>query len=59
MHHGACRILVPSLGLKPEPPGVKAQSPNHWNAKEVQQVVNFQKKIIKLNTYLRALLWLN
>ena len=31
----ACRILAPQPGIKPVPPAVEAQSPNHWTAREV------------------------
>ena len=31
----ACGILVPRPGTKPTPPAVKAQSHNHWTAREV------------------------
>ena len=31
----ACGILVPLPGIAPGPPGVKAQSPNHWTTREV------------------------
>ena len=30
--HVACRTLVPQPGIKPKPPAVEAQSPNHWTA---------------------------
>ena len=32
--HVACRILVPRPGIKPRPSAMKAQSPNHWTARE-------------------------
>ena len=32
---GACGILVPRPGIKAVPPAVKAQSLNHWTAREV------------------------
>ena len=31
----ACGILVPWPGIKPQPPAVEVQSPNHWTAREV------------------------
>ena len=31
----ACGILVPGPGIEPMPPAVEAQSPNHWEAREV------------------------
>ena len=31
----ACRILVPQPGTEPVPPAVKAQSLNHWTAREL------------------------
>ena len=33
-HCMACRILVPLPGIKPGPPAVEAQSPNHWTTRE-------------------------
>ena len=30
----ACAILVPQPGIEPAPLVVKAQSPNHWTARE-------------------------
>ena len=30
----ACGILVPQPGIEPGPPAMKAQSPNHWIARE-------------------------
>ena len=32
LHHVACRILVPHLGIEPRPLAVKAASPIHWTA---------------------------
>ncbi|XP_054940556.1 nuclear factor 1 A-type isoform X11 [Physeter macrocephalus] len=32
--HAACGILVPPPGIEPWPSSVKAQSPNHWTARE-------------------------
>ena len=34
LHHAACGILVPQLGIEPTPSAVKAQSPNHWTVRE-------------------------
>ena len=31
----ACGILDPGPGIKPVPPAVEAQSPNHWTTREV------------------------
>ena len=31
----ACRILVPRWGIKPPPPVVEAQSPNHWTTRNI------------------------
>ena len=31
----ACGVLVPQLGIEPEPPAVEAQSLNHWTTREV------------------------
>ena len=33
--HPARGILVPQPGIEPTPPGVEAQSPNHWTTREV------------------------
>ena len=32
--HVACGILVPQPGIELEPPGVKAQNPNHWTTRK-------------------------
>ena len=34
LHHVACGILVPRLGIEPKPSAVRAWSPNHWTARE-------------------------
>ena len=34
LSHAAGKILVPQPGIKPMPPVVEPQSPNHWTAKE-------------------------
>ena len=34
LHHAACRISVSRPGVERAPSAVKAQSPNHWTAKE-------------------------
>ena len=33
-NYAACGILVPQPGIEPRPSAVKAQSPNHWTARE-------------------------
>ena len=33
--HATCRILVPQPGIKPTPPAVETQSPNHCTTREV------------------------
>ena len=33
----ACGILVPQSGIEPAPLAVKAQSPNHWTAREFRK----------------------
>ena len=33
-HRSACGILVPWPGIKPLPPAVEGQSPDHWTARE-------------------------
>ena len=38
LHHVACEILVPWPGVEPMPPAVEARSPNHWTAKEFQEI---------------------
>ena len=34
LHRMACGILVPRTGIEPAPLAVRAQSPNHWTARE-------------------------
>ena len=34
LHNTACRISVLQLGIKPMPPSVEVQSPNHWTTRE-------------------------
>ena len=36
----ACRILVPRSGIEPKPSAVKAQSPNHWTAREFPRLLH-------------------
>ena len=33
-HWAACGLLAPRPGIKPRPPAVEAQSPNHWTTRE-------------------------
>ena len=33
--------VVPQLGIKPIPPEVKAQIPNHWTTREVPSALFF------------------
>ena len=35
LNHSACRIPVPQPGIKPGPPAVEVQSPNHLTTREV------------------------
>ena len=42
--HETCKIVVFQLGIKPLPPAVEAESPNHWTIRE------FQKKFLALKT---------
>ena len=45
----ACEILVPQPGIKPGPPAVEAQSPNHWIAREFPKFDIFDlKETIKI-----------
>ena len=37
--HSAYRILVPRPGIEPMPAAVKAQSPNHWTAREYPRLL--------------------
>jgi len=37
-HHTACEILATGPEIKPTPPGVEAQSLNHWTTREVPRV---------------------
>ena len=42
----ACGILVPLSGIEPGPSAVRAQSPNHWTAREFPiALVFFLKKV--------------
>ena len=41
LHHTACGILVPHLGIEPMPPAVEAWSLNHWANREVLYKCNF------------------
>ena len=47
MHHGACRILAPQLGIDLETLAVKALSPNQWTNRDSQKyflkTVNIQQ----------------
>ena len=43
-HHMACEILVSQPRIKAGPSAVKAQSPNHWTAREFPQLFIFKKK---------------
>ena len=36
VHHTARKILATGPGIEPTPPGVEAQSLNHWTTREVQ-----------------------
>ena len=47
LYHTACGILTPQPGIEPGPQAVKAQSPNHWTAKEFP--LEFQILILPLN----------
>ena len=44
-------ILVPQWGLKPRPPALEAQSPNHWTAREFPRTCCF--KPVKFDLFLR------
>ena len=37
-----CEILVPQPGIKPVPPAVEAQCPNHWTTREVPYTFYFR-----------------
>ena len=39
LHHEACGILVPQLGVETVPPALEAWSLNHWTTREVFMVV--------------------
>ena len=34
------RLLISRPGIKPKPPAVEAQSPNHWTTREFPQIIN-------------------
>ena len=38
----ACGILVPWPGIKPAPPAMEVQSPNHWTTREFTQWKRFK-----------------
>ena len=40
----ACQILVLPPGIKPGPPAVEAQSPNHWTAREFPPLLFFDAR---------------
>ena len=42
LHCSTCRILVPQSGIEPRPLAVKAQSPNHWIARELPPTYIFE-----------------
>ena len=41
--YAAFRVLVPWPGIKPLPPALRAQSLNHWTAREVSNGLEFQR----------------
>ena len=43
LHHLACGILAPQLGVKAAPPALDAQNPNHWTSRGVPRCWNFKK----------------
>ena len=47
LYHTACGILVPQLGIKPEPSVLKVWSLNHWTAGETTIKKNFFKLGLK------------
>ena len=49
LHCAVCGLLVPQPGIKPMPPAVEAQFPNHWTSREVPRYFFFtfkRKKIL-------------
>ena len=46
--HTAYRILIPQSGLEPRATAVKAQSPNHWTAREFPQTNLFKMTVCVL-----------
>ena len=51
----ACRILVPQPGIEPRPSAVKAQSPNHWTAREFPSFYFFFLNVFYLFLFLAVL----
>ena len=41
----ACGILVSRPGIEPGPPAVRAQSPNHWTAREFPIIQSFKSSV--------------
>ena len=44
LHHAACGILVPLLGIEPRPLAVNARGPNHWTVREFPSSGSFSKE---------------
>ena len=44
LHCATCRIIIPRPGIEPVPSAVKAQSPNHWTAREFLGWLLLKKK---------------
>ena len=44
LHCAVCGLLVPRPGIKPMPPAVEAQCPNHWTAEECPDTFSLHLK---------------
>ena len=55
LHHTACGILVPQLGIEPTPPVLEVQSLNHWTAREVPMPTFSMGKLINNSGFLDSL----
>ena len=51
LHWAACEILVPQPEIKPTPPAVEVQSPNHWTNREAPSLLlRFKSSICILDS---------
>ena len=48
LHLAACGILIPLPGIESALSGMKAWVLNHWTAREVQEILNLRKTLMRL-----------